>query len=83
MTPELVKPIEILLVEDNPGDVRLTMEALKEAKVAVLERVWTRYWSHLESTLEQAKAGGEHREPMLTTIQRHARVLQNLHDEVA
>ena len=33
MSPELVKPIEILLVEDNPGDVRLTMEALKEAKV--------------------------------------------------
>lgn len=27
-------PIEILLVEDSPGDVRLTMEALKEAKVA-------------------------------------------------
>jgi CheY-like chemotaxis protein len=25
--------VEILLVEDNPGDVRLTMEALKEAKV--------------------------------------------------
>ena len=33
MVPELVKPIEILLIEDNPGDVRLTMEALKEAKV--------------------------------------------------
>ena len=31
--PDLVKPIEILLVEDNPGDVRLTIEALKEAKV--------------------------------------------------
>ena len=31
--PSLVKPIEILLVEDNPGDVRLTIEALKEAKV--------------------------------------------------
>ena len=31
--PNLVKPIEILLVEDNPGDVRLTIEALKEAKV--------------------------------------------------
>ncbi|HSB44401.1 MAG TPA: response regulator [Nitrospira sp.] len=30
---ELVKPIEILLIEDNPGDVRLTMEALKETKV--------------------------------------------------
>jgi CheY-like chemotaxis protein len=27
------KPIEILLVEDNPGDVRLTREALTEAKV--------------------------------------------------
>ena len=26
-------PVEILLVEDNPGDVRLTQEALKEAKV--------------------------------------------------
>ncbi len=33
MVPELVRPIEILLVEDNPGDVRLTKEALKEAKV--------------------------------------------------
>jgi CheY-like chemotaxis protein len=28
-----MKPIEILLVEDNPGDVRLTVEALKDAKV--------------------------------------------------
>jgi CheY-like chemotaxis protein len=27
------KPIEILLVEDNPGDVRLTREALKESKI--------------------------------------------------
>ena len=27
------KPIEILLVEDNPADVRLTEEALKEGKV--------------------------------------------------
>ncbi len=26
-------PVEILLVEDNPGDVRLTQEALREAKV--------------------------------------------------
>jgi two-component system, chemotaxis family, response regulator Rcp1 len=29
----LTKPIEILLVEDNQGDVRLTREALKEGKV--------------------------------------------------
>jgi two-component system, chemotaxis family, response regulator Rcp1 len=28
-----VKAIDILLVEDNPGDVRLTQEALKEGKV--------------------------------------------------
>jgi len=27
------RPIEILLVEDNPGDVRLTREALHEGKV--------------------------------------------------
>ncbi len=27
------KPITILLVEDNPGDVRLTVETLKSAKV--------------------------------------------------
>ena len=27
------RPVEILLVEDNPGDVRLTREAFKEAKV--------------------------------------------------
>jgi len=26
-------PVEVLLVEDNPGDVRLTMEALKDGKM--------------------------------------------------
>ena len=30
---ENVTPIEILLVEDSPGDVRLTQEALRNAKV--------------------------------------------------
>jgi len=30
---EIDKPIEILLVEDNPGDVRLTVEVLKDARV--------------------------------------------------
>jgi two-component system, chemotaxis family, response regulator Rcp1 len=29
----LGRPVEILLVEDNPGDVRLTREALREGKV--------------------------------------------------
>lgn len=33
MKPQHTKPIEILLVEDNPGDVRLTRESLSEAKV--------------------------------------------------
>jgi CheY-like chemotaxis protein len=28
-----VRPIEILLVEDNPGDVRLTVEALRDGKI--------------------------------------------------
>jgi chemotaxis family two-component system response regulator Rcp1 len=27
------RPIDILLIEDSPGDVRLTMEALKEGKI--------------------------------------------------
>jgi len=30
---KLARPIEILPVEDNPGDVRLTAEALHEARV--------------------------------------------------
>jgi CheY-like chemotaxis protein len=29
------RPVELLLVEDNPGDVRLTEEALKEATMPV------------------------------------------------
>jgi len=30
----LAKQVEILLIEDNPGDVRLTQECLKRSKVA-------------------------------------------------
>ena len=30
---DIGSPIEILLVEDNPGDIRLTQEVLKEGKV--------------------------------------------------
>ena len=33
MAANTAVPIEILLVEDNPGDVRLTTEALRDAKV--------------------------------------------------
>jgi two-component system, chemotaxis family, response regulator Rcp1 len=32
---DTTKPVNILLVEDNPGDVRLTMEALKDAKLVI------------------------------------------------
>lgn len=32
-TVQSLRPIEILLVEDNPGDVRLTIEALNDAKL--------------------------------------------------
>ena len=32
-TGAYARPVNILLVEDNPGDVRLTREALKEEKV--------------------------------------------------
>jgi CheY-like chemotaxis protein len=28
-----IKPVEILLVEDNPGDIRLTREALRDNKI--------------------------------------------------
>jgi CheY-like chemotaxis protein len=35
MSPEtFVRPIDILLVEDSPGDVRLTRELLKDSKVS-------------------------------------------------
>ena len=34
-----VRPVEILLIEDNPGDVRLTREVLKEGKVSNLLNV--------------------------------------------
>jgi chemotaxis family two-component system response regulator Rcp1 len=30
---DTIKAVDILLVEDNPGDVRLTQEALRDAKV--------------------------------------------------
>lgn len=31
----LSRPVEVLLVEDNPGDVRLTQEAFKDGRVLV------------------------------------------------
>jgi chemotaxis family two-component system response regulator Rcp1 len=36
MHNKITKPIQILLVEDNPGDVRLTQEAFKDGRIPVL-----------------------------------------------
>jgi CheY-like chemotaxis protein len=33
MNSENARPIRVLLVEDNPGDVRLTIEAMREGRV--------------------------------------------------
>jgi CheY-like chemotaxis protein len=35
MEPEMrYRPVEVLLVEDNPGDVRLTLEGFKDGKIS-------------------------------------------------
>ena len=39
ITASSIKPIEILLVEDNPGDQELTREAFKEGRIANSLRV--------------------------------------------
>ena len=35
------RPLQLLLIEDNPGDIRLTQEAFKESSVPVLMDVVT------------------------------------------
>jgi len=35
MNSKATEPVDVLLVEDNPGDVRLTKEALKDAKLKI------------------------------------------------
>ena len=40
------RPVEILMIEDNPGDVRLTQEALKEGRL----------WNHLTVTRDGIEA---------------------------
>ena len=51
------EPIEILLVEDNPGDVRLTREALREGRIA--------------NRLSVAADGDEAMELLRTRLERH------------
>jgi len=50
------RPIEILFVEDNPGDVRLTQEALREAKMRINVRV---AWDG-EEALEYLRKEGQY-----------------------
>ena len=40
-TPEIYKPVQLLLVEDSPGDVRLTQHAFAEANANVQVHVAT------------------------------------------
>lgn len=63
------KPIELLLVEDNPGDVRLTREALKQGKV----------WNTLH-VVEDGEAALEfvHREGRFTQAPRPDLILLDL-----
>src|SRR6202049_4574053 len=49
-------PIEVLLVEDSPGDVRLTQEAFKDAKVHISLHV---AWDGAEA-MAFLKQEGEH-----------------------
>jgi chemotaxis family two-component system response regulator Rcp1 len=35
MNSKATEPVDVLLIEDNPGDVRLTKEALKDAKLKI------------------------------------------------
>src|SRR4030042_5066913 len=36
---QIGRPVQILLVEDNPGDIRLTKETLRDSKIMVKLRV--------------------------------------------
>lgn len=45
--------------------------------LASLERAWNSYQTRLEAALEKAKVS-EDREPALSTLERHSRILQNL-----
>jgi two-component system, chemotaxis family, response regulator Rcp1 len=63
-------PVEILLVEDHPGDVRLTREALNESKV----------WNHLHVATSGLEAMALlRREPGYAAAPRPDLILLDLH----
>lgn len=53
-----IRPIDILLVEDSPADVRLTREALKEAKVLNMLHVVQDGMAALEFLRRQGQYAG-------------------------
>ena len=57
LTPR-IRPIDVLLVEDNPGDVRLTQEALRRSGAAVHVHVV----NDGEKALEFLRRSGAYRE---------------------
>jgi chemotaxis family two-component system response regulator Rcp1 len=63
--PEFVQPIEILLVEDNPADVRLTMETLKTQKLYCTMHVVTNGEEALAFLRKQGKYSNEARPDLI------------------
>lgn len=59
------KPVEILLVEDNPGDVRLAQEALKECKMKNKVRSVTDGVAALQYLQRQGPYAGESRPDLI------------------
>lgn len=64
---ETAEPVRILLVEDNPGDVRLTKEALKESRICN-EILVARDGEEAMSILRQKKEGGKVSIPQLILL---------------
>ncbi len=52
---EIGTPIQVLLVDDNPGDVRLTLEAFKDAKVRLRMHVAQDGGEAMDFLLHQGK----------------------------
>lgn len=59
------RAVEILLVEDNPGDVRLTMEALKEGKLLNHVKVAEDGVAALALLRQDGKPGGRWRPDLI------------------
>jgi len=56
---QIVHAVDVLLIEDNPGDVRLTREALKEARIAVNLHVANDGLEAMKMLRQEAPYGGQ------------------------